>query len=56
MKKVLAYGQTIAFISGLLVQDKLANNKLATRNLPDIGLTRTISLVKTKPSLMMPSV
>ena len=48
MKKVLEYGQTIAFISELLVQDELANNKLATRNLPEIGLTRTIYLVKNK--------
>lgn len=48
MKKVLEYGQTIAFISELLVQDELANNKLATRNLSEIGLTRTIYLVKNK--------
>lgn len=48
MKKVLEYGQTIVFISELLVQDELANNKLATRNLPEIGLIRTIYLVKNK--------
>lgn len=48
MKKVLEYGQTVAFISELLVQEELTSQTLASRKLTDLGLTRTIYLVKNK--------
>ncbi|WP_207941524.1 hypothetical protein DOK78_000287 [Enterococcus sp. DIV2402] len=48
MKKVLEYGQTVAFISELLVQEELTSQTLASRKLADLGLTRTIYLVKNK--------
>jgi hypothetical protein len=48
MKKVLEYGQTVAFISELLIQEELTSQTLASRKLADLGLTRTIYLVKNK--------
>lgn len=48
MKKVLAYGQSVAFISKFLVEEELTNQQLISRNLQDKALTRTIYLVKNK--------
>jgi len=48
MKKVLEYRQTVAFISELFVQEELTYQTLASRKLADLGLTRTIYLVKNK--------
>ena len=48
MKKVLEYGQTIAFISEYLIRDELASQKLIARDLLDTGLNRTIYLVRNK--------
>lgn len=48
MKKILEYGQTIAFISEYLVQEELANHSLASKDLSTFELTRTIYLVRNK--------
>lgn len=48
MKKILEYGQTIAFISEYLIQEELAAQTLVSRDLASIELTRTIYLVRNK--------
>lgn len=48
MKKILEYGQTIAFISEYLVQEELADHSLASKDLSTFELTRTIYLVRNK--------
>ncbi|KAF1302788.1 LysR family transcriptional regulator [Enterococcus saccharolyticus] len=51
MKKVLEYGQTIAFISEFLIQEEILTHALCSKELNDIPLSRTIYLVKNKATI-----
>lgn len=48
IKKVLAYSQTISFVSEFLVQEEVASGLLEQRHLADMGLDRNIYLVQNK--------